>query len=72
MSSINLIKVPGFIRQPEGHDQPLKKAILGFEVNFPYICGIYWNLVDPGPGVTKDPSKTFYFQDVLNLIFKRT
>lgn len=27
---------------------------------------------DPGPGVTKDPSKTFYFCDVLNCIFKRT
>ena len=27
---------------------------------------------DPGLGVTKDPSKTFYFRDVLNCIFKRT
>ena len=27
--------------------------------------------LDPGPGVTKDPSKTFYFRDVLNFIFKR-
>lgn len=28
--------------------------------------------LDPSPGVTKDPSKTFYFCDVLNCIFKRT
>jgi len=27
-------------------------------------------LNDPGPGVTKDPSKTFYFHDVLDCIFK--
>jgi len=26
----------------------------------------YTNSLDPGPGVTKDPSKTFYFYDVLN------
>lgn len=25
--------------------------------------------LDPGPNVTKDPSKTFYFHDVLNCIF---
>ena len=24
---------------------------------------------DPGSGVMKDPSKTFYFRDVLNCIF---
>ena len=28
--------------------------------------------LNPGPGVTKDPSKTFLFHDVLNSIFKRT
>ena len=28
--------------------------------------------LDPGPSVTKDPSKTFYFRDVLNCIFERT
>ena len=28
--------------------------------------------LDLGPGVKKDPSKTFYFRDVLKLIFKRT
>lgn len=28
--------------------------------------------VDPGLGVTKDTSKTFYFCGVLNWIFKRT
>jgi len=28
--------------------------------------------IDPSPGVKKDPSKTFYFRDVLKLHFKRT
>ena len=28
--------------------------------------------LDPGPGVKKDPSKTFYFCDVLKFHFKRT
>lgn len=27
---------------------------------------------DPGPGVKKDPSKTFYSRDVLKLLLKRT
>lgn len=31
-----------------------------------------WMHGDPGSGVMKDPSKTFYFYDVLNFIFKRT
>lgn len=28
--------------------------------------------LDPGLGVKKDPSKTFYFHDVLKFLFKRT
>ena len=28
--------------------------------------------LDAGPGVMKDPSKTFYFRDALNCIFKIT
>jgi len=33
------------ICQPIGHDQPFKKAFLGFEGSIPYIYGLYWNLV---------------------------
>jgi len=33
------------IFQPEGHDEPLKETLLGFEGNIPYICGFYWNVV---------------------------
>jgi len=35
-------------------------------------CFMLMFICDPGSGVTKDPSKTFYFRDVLDFIFKRT
>ena len=31
------------ICQPEGHGQPLKKSLLGFEGSLRYICGFDWN-----------------------------
>jgi hypothetical protein len=31
----------------ERHDQPLEKALLGFEGSLPHIKGFYWNLVIP-------------------------
>ena len=33
------------IRQPERHDEPFEKAILGFEGNLPHIKGFDWYLV---------------------------
>lgn len=41
-------KISRGIFQSKGHDQPLKKALLGFEGGLPYIYDLYWNLVISG------------------------
>ena len=35
----------GGIRQPERHDQPFEKALVGFEGSLPHIRGFDWYLV---------------------------
>ena len=37
----------GSIRQPERHDEPFEKALLGFEGSLPHIRGFDWYLVIP-------------------------
>ena len=37
----------GSIHQLERHDQPLEKALLGFEGSLPHIGGFNWYLVIP-------------------------
>ena len=37
----------GSIHQPERHDQPFEKALLGFEGSLPHIGGFDWYLVIP-------------------------
>jgi len=39
------IKIVGGIYQLEGHNQPFKKAFLGFKGSHPHICMLYWNMV---------------------------
>jgi len=44
-------------------------------VNLQFYYGVLhatYKVCDLVSGVTNDPSKTFYFGDVLNFIFKRT
>ena len=59
----------GSIRQPERHDEPLEKALLGFEGTLPHIGGLDWYLVIPG--IQVDLAEIFFpfelVQKVINL-----